>query len=107
MGHLAENGFNVERKPTDDLVSVKAEYGVPQQLQSCHTAVIDGYVIEGHVPAEDIHRLLAERPNVVGLAVPGMPTGSPGMESDSFADEAFDVIAFDGTGVSVFASYVP
>ncbi len=107
MGHLAENGFNVETKPTDDLVSVKLEHGVPQQLQSCHTAVIEGYIIEGHVPADEIHRLLDERPDITGLAVPGMPIGSPGMESSAMADQAYDVIAFGDTGVSIFASYAP
>ena len=107
MGHLAENGFNVETKATDNLVAVKQEYGVPQQLQSCHTAVIDGYVIEGHVPADEIYRLLDERPDIIGLAVPGMPAGSPGMESPGVANQAYDVIAFDDTGVSIFASYAP
>jgi len=105
MGHLAENGFNVETKPTENLVGVKSEYGVPQQLQSCHTAVIDGYIIEGHVPAEDIYRLLAERPDITGLAVPGMPIGSPGMETEGVADQAYDVIAFSAGGTEVYASY--
>ena len=107
MVHLAENGFNVETKPVQDLVSVKLEYGVPQQLQSCHTAVIDGYIIEGHVPADEIYRLLDQRPDVTGLAVPGMPVGSPGMESPGAANQAYDVIAFGDAGTSVYASYAP
>ncbi|MCB0151411.1 MAG: DUF411 domain-containing protein, partial [Caldilineaceae bacterium] len=75
-------------------------------LQSCHTAIVDGYIIEGHVPADDIRKLLAERPDVAGLAVPGMPVGSPGMEVDGFPDEPYDVVAFDADGNSeVFASY--
>lgn len=79
---------------------------MPSKLQSCHTAIVDGYVIEGHVPAEDIRRLLAERPTVTGLAVPGMPVGSPGMEVDGFADEPYDVLAFDTDGTTeIFASY--
>ncbi len=90
----------------ENLGSIKNQYKVPEDLQSCHTAIVDGYVIEGHVPAEDIRRLLAERPAVTGLAVPGMPVGSPGMEVDGFADEPYDVLAFDTNGTTeVFASY--
>lgn len=89
-----------------DLGPIKEQHKVPYDLQSCHTAIVDGYVIEGHVPAEDIRRLLAERPDVAGLAVPGMPVGSPGMEVDGFADEPYDVIAFDVDGSKeVFASH--
>jgi hypothetical protein len=68
---------------------------VPGDLQSCHAAIVDGYIIEGHVPAADIHRLLAERPAVTGLAVPDMPIGSPGMEIEGLAAEPYDVIASD------------
>jgi hypothetical protein len=79
---------------------------VPAELQSCHTAIVDGYIIEGHVPAGDIDRLLAERPQIAGLAVPGMPVGSPGMEIQGMKPEPYDVIAFDKQGVtSTFASY--
>ncbi|MEZ4645182.1 MAG: DUF411 domain-containing protein [Chloroflexota bacterium] len=84
------------------------EYQVPTQLQSCHTAIVDGYVIEGHVPVAEIERLLTERPAIRGLAVPGMPAGSPGMESPGVADQPYDVIAFDEAGnTEVFASYRP
>jgi hypothetical protein len=75
-------------------------------LQSCHTAIVNGYVIEGHVPVDAIDRLLAEQPDIAGLAVPGMPTGSPGMEVAGAAPEPFDVFAFDASGnAEVFASY--
>jgi len=78
---------------------------VPRALQSCHTAVVEGYVIEGHVPADLIDRLLRERPSVVGLAVPGMPVGSPGMEAPGRAAERYQVLAFDQKGrTTVYAS---
>lgn len=85
--------------------AVKDEHGVPAQLRSCHTMIVDGYVIEGHVPAADIERLLEERPTGVrGLAVPGMPIGSPGMEMGD-RTQPYQVLAFGDAGVSVFASY--
>ena len=86
---------------------MKTRYGVPSSLYSCHTAIVDGYIIEGHVPSAEIKRLLAERPEgVVGLAVPGMPVGSPGMESPDGATQPYNVIAFTATGAtSIFASY--
>ena len=89
-----------------NLAPIKARYQVPSELQSCHTAIVDGYIIEGHVPVTDIERLLAERPDITGLAVPGMPVGSPGMEVDGAAPQPFDVIAFDNSGrTAIFASY--
>ncbi len=97
--HLRSMGFEVETEDTDDVQRVKAEHGVPFQLQSCHTALVDGYVIEGHVPGDVIARLLEERPDVRGLAVPGMPVGSPGMEMGDRKDP-YDVIAFDGSGTT-------
>ncbi|KPQ35534.1 MAG: putative metal-binding protein [Phormidesmis priestleyi Ana] len=75
-------GFGLEEHVTQDMDAIKQRYGVPAGLDSCHTALIGGYVIEGHVPATDVQRLLAEQPDVVGLTAPGMPMGSPGMESD-------------------------
>lgn len=91
---------------TQDLTGVKARYQIPPQLQACHTAIVDGYVVEGHVPVAEIRRLLAERPNIVGLAVPGMPVGSPGMEAAGTAPQPYEVIAFDKSGkTEVFASY--
>lgn len=78
---------------------------MPRDLQTCHTAIVDGYVIEGHVPAGDIQKLLAERPAVIGLAVPGMPIGSPGMEVPGMPAQPYDVLAFDGSGAQVYSSY--
>ena len=89
----------------NDLAPVKRKLGVPPALQSCHTAVVEGYVIEGHVPADLIDRLLRERPSVVGLAVPGMPVGSPGMETPGQAADRYQVLAFDQKGrTTVFAT---
>lgn len=100
------NGYTVKVENVNDLTAVKRNIEVPPQLQSCHTAIVDGYVIEGHVPVAEIERLLEERPEIAGLAVPGMPVGSPGMEVDGAADQPFDVIAFDKAGqMEVFASY--
>ena len=104
---MTENGFVIEAENVFDLRPIKDRFQVPAELQSCHTAIVDGYIIEGHVPATDIERLLAERPVIAGLAVPGMPVGSPGMEIDGQPAQPFDVIAFDkdGSVVEVFASY--
>lgn len=102
--HMHEAGFDVRVADFEDLGPVKRHFGVPPALQSCHTAVIDGYVVEGHVPAREVKRLLAERPDAVGLAVPDMPIGSPGMEQDGVV-EAYDVILFSEAGAEVFASY--
>ena len=106
-GHIERGGVHdVEAVSHPDMAAVKAAHGVPGDLLSCHTAVVDGYVIEGHVPASAIQRLLKERPNIRGLAVPGMPMGSPGMEVAGVEAERFEVlaIAHDGT-TSVFARY--
>jgi hypothetical protein len=84
--HLEAEGFTVERHETREMRDIKLEQGLTPELASCHTALVDGYVIEGHVPAADIHRLLEERPDVAGLAVPGMPHGSPGMETGRYDD---------------------
>jgi hypothetical protein len=104
MDHLTANGFAVTGHDTSDVALVKNQYGVPQALRSCHTAIVGGYVIEGHVPAADIKRLLRERPKIAGLAVPGMVTGSPGMEMGNTADR-YDVIAFGDGKTSVYASH--
>jgi len=85
---------------------IKAKYGVTQKLASCHTAIVDGYVIEGHVPAADVARLLKERPDVVGLTAPGMPMKSPGMQKPGQIPKNYDVLAFDANGTShVFSHY--
>lgn len=99
IDHLRETGFTVNSVESDNLAPIKQQHGLPPSLASCHTAIIDGYVIEGHVPADDIKRLLIERPAIAGLAVPGMPSGSPGMEYSDRKDP-FAVIAFDRQGNS-------
>ena len=85
---------------SDDLAPVKRRHGGPEALTACHTALVDGYVVEGHVPAATIQRLLRERPAVAGIAVPGMPAGSPGMESAGEPPQRYDVIAFDRNGTT-------
>ena len=85
---------------------VKAQYQVPTELESCHTAIVDGYVIEGHVPVSEINRLLAEKPDAIGLAVAGMPIGSPGMETAGVETQPYDVIFLAEDGIrDVYASY--
>lgn len=102
--HLQDNGFEVEAINRSDMSDVKSEAGVPRQLASCHTAVIGGYVIEGHVPAPDIKRLLEERPDVAGLTVPGMPMGSPGMEGHR--QDKYEVLTFTRSGdTTTFSRY--
>ena len=105
MGHLRASGYGIRAEDLDDLAPIKRKLGVPPALQSCHTAVVEGYVLEGHVPADVIDRLLRERPAVAGLAVPGMPVGSPGMEAPGQKAERYDVMAFDRQGrATVYAS---
>ena len=100
-----ENEADIAEVPTQDMAAIKTANGVPQDLWSCHTMIVDGYVIEGHVPAADIRRLLEERPDAVGLAVPGMPYGSPGMGPEKDR-EAYDVflILRDGS-TEIYSSY--
>ncbi len=103
--HLRSNGFPVKIEDRDDLVPIKRQHGVPADLQACHTALVDGYVVEGHVPADLIDRLLRERPRIAGIAVPGMPPGSPGMEVPGRAPERYQVFTFDRSGRgAVFAN---
>lgn len=104
MDHLRANGFRVKPVAVEDTAVTRKRLGIPEALGGCHTAVIEGYAIEGHVPARDIRRLLAERPAAAGLAVPGMPQGSPGMESAKPA--RYDVLLVDRNGRhSVYARY--
>jgi len=104
--HLSANGFKVEVRTADNINAVKDRYGVPPRLRSCHTAIVDGYVVEGHVPAREVKRLLEERPDVAGIAVPGMPIGSPGMEVPGAEPQPFNVVAFDKSGnTRVVAQY--
>lgn len=102
--HLRASGFTVESKVTEAMNPKKVELGVPQGLQSCHTAVVEGYVVEGHVPAASIKKLLKQKPKVAGIAVPGMPIGSPGMEGPN--PEKYDVVSFGRDGkTKVFDKY--
>ena len=97
-------GFEVTTRDVPDVEPIKARYGIPARLASCHTALVEGYALEGHVPPADVQRLLREKPKAVGLAVPGMPMGSPGMEGPYPADR-YDVLAFTKDGkTSVYAS---
>ncbi len=98
-------GFKVNDNVSNDMDAIKQQYGVSAGLDSCHTALVGGYVIEGHVPAQDVQRLLAEKPAVVGLTAPGMPMGSPGMETDGYSPP-YTVFAFTADGmVSTFAKH--
>lgn len=102
--HLRANGFDVTVQDVMSTAEYRRKYGVPEKLQSCHTAVVSGYAIEGHVPALEIQRLLKDRPKAKGLAVPGMPAGSPGMEGHR--SDAYSVLIFDGEGrASVYQKY--
>lgn len=101
---MRAEGFTVRDRLADDLAPLKSRLGVPADLQSCHTATVDGYVIEGHVPAREVRRLLEERPSAIGLAVSGMPMGSPGMETGGAAD-SYEVLLFAAERQSVFARY--
>ena len=106
VDHLREAGFQVDARNLNDLIPVKIDAGVPPRMSSCHTALIDGYVVEGHIPAEHVKRLLAERPDIVGIVVPGMPTGSPGMEG--LGARPYQVLSWDHQGnVDVYAEVDP
>lgn len=102
--YLKTRGFEVKVTDTDAMKSIKDSLGVPEQLRSCHTAKVGKYVVEGHVPAEDIERLLKEQPDAIGIAVAGMPMGAPGMEHGSHK-EAYQTILFTAKGTRVFASH--
>lgn len=98
VAHMRAAGYQVEVEDTHDLGAVKSDKGIPRPLTSCHTATVDGYLIEGHVPADVIDRVLTERPDVAGLAVPGMPIGSPGMEMPGQAPVPYEIVAFTSAG---------
>ena len=103
--HAKKHGFRIKDIKTESIEALKQKYNVPPKLVSCHTAIIDGYVIEGHVPADDIKRFLEQKPQVAGLAVPGMPLGTPGMEAGDLK-QPFQVLAFNDKGeVEVFKEY--
>ncbi len=100
IGHMRDNGFRVSVHNVEDVEPYRLKIGVPDALMSCHTALVGGYAVEGHVPAASILRLLAKRPAVKGLAVPGMPASAPGMDSPE--NEPYTVLAFDATGRTSF-----
>lgn len=100
VDHLRANRFEPAVHDREDMESLKDELGVPPEVRSCHTAAVAGYLIEGHVPASDIRRLLAGRPKVAGLAVPGMPTGTPGMAEPGAPTGGYDVVAFRKKGAT-------
>jgi hypothetical protein len=102
--HLKDAGFTVTVEETADLQPVRRRLGVPADLAACHTAEVDGYVLEGHVPAAAVRRLLETRPTAIGLSVPGMPVGSPGMEGGT--PKRYDVILFGKTGRQPFMHFV-
>jgi hypothetical protein len=102
--HMQEAGFTLKETITEEMDAVKQQHGVADELASCHTAIADDYVIEGHIPAEDVQRLLTEKPDVTGIAVPGMPIGSPGMEIGD-EREPYAVLSFKGETIETFAEH--
>lgn len=104
VAHMKRSGFTVKPHDVSDVARIKTSNGVPSRLWSCHTSLVGGYVIEGHVPAADIQRLLRERPEIMGLAVPGMVAGSPGMAGVS--KDGYQVLSFDKNGnTAVYANH--
>lgn len=96
--HMQANGFEVKAINVDDVDKVKREHGVPASAASCHTGLVNGYVVEGHVPADAVLKMLKEKPAIAGIAVPGMPMGSPGMEVPSGQKDPYTIVSFDKTG---------
>jgi len=104
VAHLENAGFAVTTADLRDLGQIKKKFGVPAGLRSCHTAILDGYGVEGHVPADVIKKMLEEKPDIAGIAVPGMPIGSPGMEQGSRVD-SYRILTFDRKGgTTVYAT---
>lgn len=106
VDHVRAGGFPVRVVESGDVDSLKQRLGVPPELMSCHTAEVDGYVVEGHVPAAALRRLLAERPAATGLAVPGMPAGSPGMDFPGVTPEHYEVVLFGPAGQRTFSRFL-
>lgn len=104
LEHMKQHNFVVTDIKSENMNAIKQQYGVRPELASCHTAVVDGYVIEGHVPAADVRKLLTEKPARSGIAVPGMPVGTPGMEMGG-QKQPFSVISFDQKGQELFTEY--
>ncbi|MDZ4108889.1 MAG: DUF411 domain-containing protein [Brevundimonas sp.] len=106
IAHMRQAGFTATVNVLPDLAPLRSRHGLPDTLASCHTGLIDGYLVEGHVPAADVLRLLAQRPRAVGLAVPGMPLGSPGMETPQGRQDAYDTLLVLRSGATrVFARH--
>jgi hypothetical protein len=105
IDHLKQNNFVIKDIMSDDMKAIKSKHGVSDEMSSCHTALVDGYVVEGHVPADDIKALIKAKPKVVGIAVPQMPTGTPGMEMGGKKDP-YNVVSFDrANNYQVFKSH--
>ncbi len=102
--YLRENGFEVEVKPTNDLTRISREAGVPENFQGCHTTFIDGYVVDGHVPVNAVRKLLSERPEIAGIALPGMPLGSPGMGGEKTGPFEIYAVTKDGKAPTLYAT---
>lgn len=100
--YLRKESYEVNVKPIQDMATIKEQYGVPYELESCHTMEIDGYVVEGHIPEEAVQKLLAERPDIKGIGMAGMPSGSPGMPGPKTADFVIYEITHDGAKGNVF-----
>lgn len=96
--HMKANGFDVKAVDVDDIDKVKRERGVPPAAASCHTGLVNGYIVEGHVPADAVLKMLKDKPAIAGIAVPGMPMGSPGMEVPSGQKDPYTIVSFDKTG---------
>src|SRR5215218_8256999 len=96
--HMQANGFAVKAVDVADIDKVKRDNGVPQSAASCHTGLVNGYVVEGHVPADAVLKMLKDKPAIAGIAVPGMPMGAPGMEVPAGTKEAYNVLSFDKAG---------
>jgi len=106
VDHMAENGFATRTYDVESTAQIRAQNGMPAKVGSCHTAIVDGYVVEGHVPAETVKRMLNEKPDIVGITVPGMPIGSPGMEVEGRDADPYDVLAVNADGgTEVYAEY--
>jgi hypothetical protein len=101
--YLRENGFTVEVKPSNDLAQISADAGVPAEMEGCHTMFVDGYVVDGHVPVDVIHKLLSERPKIAGITLPGMPMGSPGMGGEKSGPFTIYAVTKDGAAPTVYA----
>ncbi len=103
--YLDQNGFKVDVRPTNDLAEISAKAGIPAELEGCHTSFISNYVVDGHVPVRTIRKLLDEKPAIVGITLPGMPAGAPGMYGDKTGPLTVYAISRDGTPPRVFAVY--